>query len=236
MVGNKYNCKQITGSIGLLFVLMAALTAARCDNDKPFASQLITFILPVTLYPSDSVTHIGDTLWVTANISASLVEFNTNKKYRLENFDFGQTSIVIRELTNKTKNLGNQPSAAVNFNQIVEIGEITFPGETYVDFKFKYDENSQKYLLKIGLIPMKAGVFSINFLSPKQLLYNGLIDLGRDSNGVIIVPIYEDLVFPINNGVNNFDLFKRNCLDVSDGPPENYRTNYRYVTFTFRVK
>lgn len=227
--------QQLASLVGLLTASMLILCAVRCDDEKPFASQLLTFILPIDIQPSDSIVLIGDTLWITANVSDSLVEFNTNKKYSLPNFDFGQTSIIIRKLVNNKLGWGDQVSAASNFDLIEEIGEIVFPGETFIDFKYKYDLLNKKYLLRIGIIPNRQGVFCIKFLSPSQLNYNGIIDLGKHSNGATIIPVYEDLVFPINSGDNNFELFKQNCLDQSKGLAENYRTNYRYTTFTFRV-
>jgi len=226
---------KLTGSISLLISFVILLTSARCDDDKPFASQLLTFVLPITIQPDGSEIFVGDTLWIEADISDSLTEFNTNKKYSLPNFDFGQTSIGIRKLVNSSIGLSDQVSAASNFELIEEIGEVVFPGETFIDFKFKYEILDKKYSLRIGIIPKTQGIFCINFLSPSQLNYDGIIDLGKHRNGTTIIPVYEDLVFPINNGENNFELFKQNCLDQSEGPAENYRTNYRFVTFTFKV-
>ena len=230
---------KLTGLTGLLTSLLFILCAARCD-EKPFASQLLTFILPITIQPSDSLVFIGDTLWIEADVSDSLTEFNTNKKYSLPNFDFGQTdktSIGIKKLVNNQLGLPDQVSATSDFDLIEEIGEIVFPGETFIDFNYKYDILNKKYSLRIGIIPKNKGIFCINLLRPDNLNYEGIIDLGKHSNGATIIPVYEDLVSPINSntGNNNFELFKQNCLDQSEGPPENYRTNYRFVTFTFKV-
>jgi len=224
--------KQSAGYCTLLIALL--LSAARCE-EEPYASQFLTFILPANILPSDSIAFIGDTLWITADVSDSLLEFNTNKKYLLPNFDFGQTSIVIRKLVNAQLGLSDQVSAASKFDLIEDIGEITFPGETFIDFKYAYDFISKKYLLRIGIIPKEQGIFCFNFLRPDRLDYRGFVDLGKNSNGASIIPIYEDLVVPVNDGENNFELFKKNCLDQSEGPPENYRSNYRFVTFTFKV-
>jgi hypothetical protein len=227
--------KKLTGLLGLLTLLLLILSSARCDDEKPFASQLLTFILPATILPSDSIALVGDTLWITADVPDSLLELNTGKKYRLPNYDFGQTSIVIRKLIDNKLGLGDQGSAANYFDFIDEDNQITFPGETFVDIKFIYDKIRQSYQLRIGIIPTETGVFCIYFLSPQDLDYQGILDLGKHENGATIFPVYEDLVFPINKGANNFELFKKNCLDGSQGSPESYRTNYRYVTFTFRV-
>jgi hypothetical protein len=170
--------KRVTG-YSLLLASVIVLLAARCDDDKPFASQLLTFILPATILPSDSIVLVGDTLWITAAVSDSLIEFNTGRKYRLPNYDFGQTSVVIRRLTNNKLGIGDQVSAANFFDFIDEDNQITFPGETYVDIKFTYDIISKAYFLRIGIIPSEIGVFCIYFLSPKNLVYEGFIDLGK---------------------------------------------------------
>jgi len=229
--------KKLTGLTGLLTALVFIMCAARCDDDKPFASQLLTFVLPVSIEPTDSVLGVGDTLWITTETSDSLFEYHTQKKYKLSNFDFGQTSIGVHKLVDKNLNLGNQLSAASKFNTVVEIGEIEFLGETFLDFKYEYDAFTKKYLLKIGLIPKEKGVFCIALLSPDELKYEGIIDLGKHENGATIIPVYDYLFFPANNGNNNFELFKQNCLDTSEKYPENYRDyNYiRYGTFTFSV-
>lgn len=226
--------QQSTG-YNLLIAFAILFLSAKCDEDKPFASQLITFVLPIIIQPNDDEVNLGDTLWIEANISDTLTEFNTNEKFKLSNFDFGQTSIGIRKLVDVNAGLSDQLSATSNFDLIVEKGEIVFPGETFIDFKFHFIPILEKYLLKIGIVPKNAGVFCINFLSPFNLNYEGVIDLGKHSNGAQIIPVYQDLVFPINSGNNNFELFKQNCLDQSEGYEENYRTNYRYVTFTFKV-
>jgi len=232
MAGNKTS--KLAGLISLLTLVFIAIILTDC-KDKPFASQSLRFILPITIQPFDSVRKLGDTIWIEASISDSLLEFNSNKKYKLANFDFGQTSIAIRELNDNKKGLSDQKSAVSNFVLIDNTGQITFPGETFIDFKFRYAAISKKYLLQIGIIPQSKGVFCINFLPPTELLFGDDLDLGISSNGAKVVAVYDYLVFPINEGINNFELFKRNCLDQSQGPATNYWTNYRYVTFTFRV-
>ena len=70
---------KLTGLIGLLTALLFIMCAARCD-DKPFASQLITFIIPATIEPKDSIINIGDTLWIKVDVSDSLYDYHTKKK------------------------------------------------------------------------------------------------------------------------------------------------------------
>jgi len=228
---------KLTGSISLLISFVILLTSARCDDDKPFASQILTFILPISIAPSDSTITKGDTLWVTAAINDSLYEYHTQKKHKLSNFDFGQTSIGVRKLIDKSKDLSDQVSAVSHFETISKVGDVVFLGDTFIDFKFYYHPVLKQYQLRFGFVPKIAGVYCIALLSPTDLNYNGIISLGKANNGATIIPVYEDLFFPVNNGENNFELFKKYCFDSSSISPDNYRAN-NYIqkgTFTFRV-
>ena len=233
--GAKSKINKLTGCISLLALVCLTLMLTYC-KEKPFASQSLRFVLPITINPSASAANRGDTIWIEASFSDSLLELNSNKKIKLANFDFGQTSIGIRRLVDKQKGLSDQASAVINFDLIDKDGQITFPGETFVDFKFRYDMLKCEYLLRVGIAPRSVGIFCINFLGPTELFYENVLDLGIASNGAKIIPRYDYIVFPINNGINNIELFRENCLDQSKGPESDFWQNYRFTTFTFSVQ
>jgi hypothetical protein len=232
------NNKQTILSAGLKGLLISFITimTISCD-DEPFASQLITFIIPASIEPTDSIVTVGDTLWIMVNASDSLYDYHTNKKYKVPNFNFGQTSIVVRKLVDKSKDLSDQVSAVSHFETISKIGEVGLVSETFVDFKFHYHSALKQYELRLGFVSKIAGIYCIALLSPTNLNYNGVISLGKSNNGATIIPVYEDLFFPVNNGKNNFELFKKFCFDSSELNPGNYRDkNYiQKGTFTFKV-
>ena len=159
------------------------------------------------------------------------------KKNKLPNFNFGQTSVAINRLINKSLNLANQPGASQSFNFIDYNNQITFPGETFVDITFNYDKILNKYSLLLGIVPRETGVYCISFLGASELEYNGIIDLGKSKEGAIIFPVFDKIYFPINDGVNNYQMFKNNCLAGYTGLPEEYGGYYSEFkgTFTFRV-
>lgn len=228
----------LTGNSCRLILFSIILIGARCEEDKHFASQNLIFLLPVSTEPLSASFSKGDTLWISANVSDSLYEYHSKKKYKLSNFNFGQTSLVIRKLADNNKLFGDQPGAGSAFKIFVEKGSITFQGDTFVDYNFFYNQTTKSYQLKIALVPQEVGVFCVASLSPKDLNYEGILDLGRSNEGAKIIPVYEDLFFPVNNGANNFNLFKQYCQDNSDLNPNDYRSlNYiQKGTFTFEVK
>jgi len=228
----------LTGNSCRLILFSIILISARCEDEKPFASQNLTLVLPISVQPANALISKGDTLWISANISDSLYEYHSKKKYKLANFNFGQTSLVIRKLVDINKLFGDQPGAGSAFIIFVEKGSITFQGDTFVDYNFFYNQITKSYQLKIALVPQEIGIFCIASLSPKDLNYQGILDLGRSNEGATIIPVYEDLFFPVNNGENNFDLFKQHCRDNSASVPNDYRGIY-YIqkgSFTFEVK
>ncbi len=94
-------------------------------------------------------------------------------------------------------------------------------------FSFNYSQNQYRY--KIGLIPNSTGIFSLNFLWPidlhgipeEQIDLTTVIDLGVTPAGRKRIPVYEAFYFFINDGNNNFDLFKENCKAASVEHPTN---------------
>lgn len=116
---------------------------------------------------------------------------------------------------------------------------VTYHSQTFIDFKFSYDGVDDIYLLEIGLVPKRDGVYCISILGASTLDYRDYIDLGKEENGAQIIPTYELTLFPINRpDENNYELFMKNCLpyyneyDVSDSI--SYYLERR-GTFTFRV-
>jgi hypothetical protein len=235
MAGNMI--KRFTGIVSLLTVVLFVLSSARCDNDEPFASQELTFVLPVTIKPSDDTILVGDTLWLKVDVSDSLYEFNTKRKIRLPRYSFGQTSIIVRKLIGSSIGLSDQESAGSKFNIIDTSNAITFLGDTFIDVLFSYNDLTDNYKLFLGFVPKENGVFCLQFLGPYTLQYEGFVDLGKNDEGAKIIPVYSGLYFPINeNGNNNYQLFKDNCLALYKGESDSvgYYREYK-GTFTFRV-
>ncbi len=231
MVGKLQN--KVSGLKSLILLFLLALTAFKCDDERPPQFEFMIFELPFTIIPGNEVIQMGDTLWITSSMADSIKEYHSDNFYKIENFNFN-FSLGLFQLTGNQKSLGEQPGATTSFHFVQEIGTITYFGETFSDFNLVYAQ--EKYLSRIGIIPQSLGVFSVNFLGPSELELNSVIDLGVTEDGRQRIPVYEALFFIINEGNTNFDLFTENCLDTSTNP-DNYREYYyiRKGTFTFRV-
>jgi hypothetical protein len=99
------------------------------------------------------------------------------------------------------------------------------------------------YHYQIGLIGTSTGIYTVNFLWPidlhglpeEQVDLRSVIDLGEE-NGRPRVPVYEAFYFVVNNGENNFEMFKEHCKAASIDDPSTINLFYEQKgTFTFRV-
>jgi len=226
-----------TGILGpLLFLFLITTTAFQCEREKDPEFVLMTFVVPIIIEPSSADFKLGDTLWVRADFSESMKELNSQTDYNIKDFDF-KSKIGLLKLLNPNTNLGYQPSATDEITFISRVGSIPFVGETFSPFNFSFDGN--RYKLKIGLIPKRAGIYSVNFLPPgdAQDDLQGYIELGFNSNGQKRIPQLEFLFFEVNQGKTNFDLFQLHCKAESINNPLPINIYYEQKgTFTFEVK
>jgi len=228
---------KVTGFTSLLlYLFLITTTGFQCDREKDPDFVLMTFVVPITIEPSSADFKLGDTLWVRADFSETMKELNSQTDYTLKDFDF-KSKIGLLKLVNPNANLGYQPSATNEITVVPRIGSIPYVGETFSPFDFSFVGN--RYKLKIGLIPKKAGIYSVNFLPPgdAQDDLQGYIELGFNSNGQKRIPQLEFIFFEINEGKTNFDLFQLNCTAESINNPLPVNVYYEQKgTFTFYVK
>lgn len=228
---------KVTGIFSLLLCLfLITTTGFQCDREKDPEFVLMTFVVPITIEPSSADFKLGDTLWVRADFSEKMKELNSQTDYTLKDFDF-KSKIGLFKLVNPNANLGYQPSATNEISVVPKIGSIPYVGETFSPFDFSFTGN--RYKLKIGLIPKKAGIYAVNFLPPgdAQDDLQGYVELGFNSNGQKRIPQLEFIFFEINEGETNFDLFQSNCKAESINNPQPVNVYYEQKgTFTFEVK
>ncbi len=231
------NLKKVPGLLSLVLLLALTLTASRCNDEKQFAYQDLIFVIPAQVLPDYSEVTIGDTLWVTAAISDSIYEFNTKKRYKLPDFEFGQ-SIIVRKLIDKNLTLADQLGAVADFDVIDVMGAEPSLSSTFVGFKLFYDGLTDTYNIKIGFSPKRSGVYCFKFLGPDvHDFFDKYVNLGRDNNGLDIRPVYRGVWYPINlDGNNNHDLFANHCRALYNEVPDSIGYYLEYKgTFTFRV-
>jgi hypothetical protein len=107
---------------------------------------------------------------VVANIQDSLYEYHTKKKYKVSNLDFSGSSIGIRKLHDKTKDLSDQISAVSHFEVLNEIGDIAFLGDTFIDFEFYYNPEAGQYQLRLVLSAKRLAFIALHYFLQTTLI------------------------------------------------------------------
>ncbi len=221
----------------LVFLLLSCKT-------KPSLNVVpIVFLAPVAITPVRPTIQVGDTVWVEAAFSDSLLDYNSNHRYRVQPQDLGLTCYFAIAALYGT----GQPTngIATTFRVVEKIGKAGVGGSLTGQFFPTYDGHT--YRFKFGLISSQPGIASISLL---LLPLEGASGLGKslpsstpqllpDPQGREQKAVLEDMFFVVNEGkANNYDLYSKyatvNPNTVSMTPKQ-----LLYVqksTFTVEVK
>lgn len=235
--------KTISLCISLFLIIFLSTTAFRCNDDAENEFVPMSFIVPISMTPENSIIRLGDTLWLKASFSEELVEFNSNKTFSLPNFNF-KTFIVFKRLVGNHVNFSEQPGSAESFIIINKVGAIRDASGTFGDFILNYQDG--RYSCRIALIPKNIGVFSIGFLwwsnnsdncsrFGECIQLKGYIQLPPTSDGKKRIPVYNAFYHVINNGRVNHDLLLQHSKGIFH---ENVIDDIYYLrkgTFTIEV-
>lgn len=226
---------RISAGTCLLFALSS------CGKKEPYPELVPVGFLPsVTITPSARTMQRGDTLWLEANFSDSLLDYHSGKRYRARPQDLAlHSAIACQELLG----IGQQPvGIAPTFRLVEKAGRAAVQGATTISFDPVYD--GRYYRAKIGLIPTKACIASIYLLivpaggaKTEDLL--PFIQLPRDAQGREQRAQLDDSFYSINGGkANNFDLFQQYYKTFSQDPGAPLKTTIyeQQSTFTVEVK
>ena len=226
---------RILSSASLLFVL------SNCGKKEPYPELVSVGFLPsVTIAPSSRTIYRGDTLWLEANYSDSLLDYHSGNRYRVQPQDLQFHSAVFCE---ELLGIGQQPAGiASTFRLIEKIGRVAVQGPSTLTLDPIYD--GHYYRVKIGLIPTKKCITAISLLiSPIGQVKRGdlltFIQLPHDAQGHAQRAQLDDSFYSINGGkANNFDLFRQNTQAFSLMPnPNAGQVLYeQQSTFTVEVK
>ncbi len=228
---------QFFARLGLLLAL------GGCGPKETYPELVkVGFLLTATITPSSRTIHRGDTLWLEANFSNSLLDYHSGHRYRVRPQDLKfHSAIFYREL------LGvgyERTGIAPTFRLVEKVGHASISGSFTGSFEPIYD--GHYYRAKIGLIPTKACITSINLLivpaggvrlADVPLL--SFIQLPRDAQGREQKAQLDDSFYSINDGkANNFDLFQQNykTLSLEPGAPLQNIIYEQKSTFTVEVK
>jgi hypothetical protein len=196
-------------TIRFLLGLGLLLTLTACPKQDFPISVPIGFLPDVTITPSRRTMQRGDTLWLEANFSDSLLDKNSGQRYRVRPQDLKFVSgVLFRELLG----VGQEPVGIASTFRIVEkVGRLTIGGATSGIFEPVYD--GRYYRARVGLIPTSPGIaaiqmtlFPINGTKDNRKLLP-FIQLPPDAEGRERRAVLDNSFYIINEGkANNFDL------------------------------
>jgi hypothetical protein len=86
----------------------------RCDDEEPPEFLTMSFIVPMSAQEAKSEFQKGDTLWFSATFPDTLLEYYSNKYYKLSAFDF-RTSVAVFSISFPELYIGQQPGAINSF-------------------------------------------------------------------------------------------------------------------------
>ena len=76
------------------YALLGLLLLSACKRDPLPDLVHFAFVIPVSISPGADTVARGDTLWLTANFSDSLLDLRSNQRYRLRAQDIPLISSV----------------------------------------------------------------------------------------------------------------------------------------------
>ncbi len=202
----------------------------------------VGFLPAVTLTPSSRTMHRGDTLWLEANFSDSLLDYRSGNRYRVRPQDLPLSSFFV---CSELLGIGQESvGIAPTFRLVEKVGHASIDGAFTGSIEPIYD--GHYYRAKIGLIPTKACITSIvlRMVPAKNARLENVpllsfIQLPRDAQGREQKAQLDDSFYSINDGkANNFDLFQQNHKTFSQEPDAPLKTTIyeQKSTFTVEVK
>jgi predicted small lipoprotein YifL len=226
----------------LLIALGLLLSLTRCGKKEAYPVIVpIGFPPAVKLTPTSRTMQRGDTLWLEASFSDSLLDRNSGRRYRVRPQDLKLTSgIVYQELTGINR---EATGIATTFRRVEKLGKAPNGGALTSGLELVYDDHY--YRARIGLIPTKACITAISLLIyPAGGARNlgrplGFIQLPTDAEGHEQKAVLDDSFYIINNGsANNFDLYSQHtrAFALELGTPSGPVLFEIKSTFTVEVK
>lgn len=230
----------------LLFAIISLfLLSASCKKKQNKCSRGYDLEHPVSVYPIKESYNIGDTLWFEMNFSNIFNALVTNnysgekfhENIQLKNFDFRRTFLSFIALADSSQNVTGQSKSKwdESFDPIYIIGNIIQELPDGPEYRLIYQNDT--YLLKIGMILKKSGVFLYNPVFFHNYLmadfgYLNEQDLTPECETEIITHIH----FPVNKQPDGSYLTNYHLFEQFMNPSlENDLDRIKKECFTFVV-
>lgn len=165
-----------------------------CGFFKDNCFRKYRFEIPFTVYPLKDTLSIGDTLWISADFSADMLDSTKMEYVHTENTDF-ETSIGLY----KIDTFHYHPNVwGILGPIIVGKGQINLHA---MELSIKYLYENDRYSFKLGIICNKMGTYMLDISSP----YASPIEVDKNSE----CEESKQMTYIMNGGditVNNYDL------------------------------
>lgn len=146
--------KKILAIIGLTYII---IINSGCP--KPCVEATLTFNVNSQIVPDKDSIHIGDTLYLESTFPTNLIEQRSGKLMDYSNSEGIGSTLAVSSLP---------PNDTIAKDAVFDFEYISISGKIYNDRsiprpagvqQLTYGESSGNYVLKIGLIPYKKGIY-----------------------------------------------------------------------------
>ncbi len=217
-----------------LLLLTVVTTFEACDPSNLFKCvNRYSPLLPFTITPTRDTIKVGDTLWIEANFSDTVVDWESKQKMKYENFDF-RLFLTIFELNDTTTTNQGQPIATNKFSIGSKYGTIAKRSK-FCPIELKYAD--KKYGLKGYVIPNDSGLYLAHLGS------EFLADLVTKSQNISganpkCLNYIRDVATQINNGnTHKYLADNKGIKFVHSNPPDPLREwSYSNMAYYFFVE
>lgn len=184
-------------------MIFASCTKKECQID----GSVYHFEIPVTLSPAQDTFRIGDTISIVSTFSDEVYERQTDRKYKLVNFDFFPETSIYKIDTVGTLSSFSKFYVIVSRTYNYKLFNYSSGSETLV---VEYNYNNGIYDLKYKIIPQQTGLYLLRHGSSIFGLGDTQEFDGKCTN------LKSEVYVNMNEGVDN------NVEMLADSPDPNY--------------
>ncbi|HEY2721435.1 MAG TPA: hypothetical protein VGI82_06910 [Chitinophagaceae bacterium] len=154
--------------------LLLAILLSDCH--KPCNLPNYSFLVNETFSPEKDSIHIGDTLWLTCTIPETLKDINSQNEIDFSQAEDLASDLVISDISKFDSERGAVDS--FNYTQIQGSIHTDQSADPQGVKQLSFEENSNSYLLQVGLIAKKAGAYIMTMPDNPHVYRKGMPNCG----------------------------------------------------------